>query len=114
MAKQFLVYILKCDDQSYYVGVTSNLNRRIKEHHSRKNPSSYTATRLPIELIFTRNFNRARAAIAFEKQVKGWSRKKKEALAMGDIQSLKTLSQCRNLSHSALKYNMDSKKNPSS
>ena len=55
--------------------------------------------RLPFELVYVKEFDRPRKAIAFEKQLKGWSRRKKEALIAGDISKLKELSMCRNETH---------------
>ncbi|GMQ26301.1 GIY-YIG nuclease family protein [Algoriphagus sp. oki45] len=78
--KKFFVYILKCADQSYYTGVTNSIERRISEHEMGIDPSCYTFKRRPILLVFIQEFQNAQEAISFEKQVKGWSRKKKEAI----------------------------------
>ncbi|WBV61603.1 GIY-YIG nuclease family protein [Chryseobacterium camelliae] len=78
--KQYFVYILKCSDNSYYTGITNNLEVRLAQHQSGKYPESYTHKRRPVELVFFCEFNDVLQAIAFEKQVKGWSRKKKEAI----------------------------------
>ena len=78
--KHYYVYILKCNDKSYYTGVTSNLEGRLIQHDERKYPRCYTASRLPVELVFWERFYDPVDAIDFEKQVKGWSRNKKEAL----------------------------------
>lgn len=82
--KLYYVYILKCSDSSYYIGVTNNIERRLSEHNLGLIKNSYTSTRLPVELVFNAEFNDIRHAIAFEKQIKGWSRAKKEALIKGD------------------------------
>ncbi len=97
--KKFCVYILKCSDESYYVGVTSNLRRRLREHWTAKNPKAYVSSRLPFEVAFVKNFTRALTAIAYEKQIKGWTRKKKEALIAGFTEGLHDLSICNNASH---------------
>ncbi|MDQ7949408.1 MAG: GIY-YIG nuclease family protein [Pedobacter sp.] len=76
----YYVYILRCSDESYYTGLTNNLERRLKEHASGENIKSYTYQRRPIKLMYVGHFVDINTAIAFEKQVKGWSRKKKEAL----------------------------------
>ncbi|RXM38608.1 hypothetical protein BOQ62_16175 [Chryseobacterium sp. CH21] len=78
--KIYYVYIVKCSDNSYYTGFTNDLERRINEHNDGLNPESYTYTRKPVELVFYLEFNDAAQAISFEKQIKGWSRKKKEAI----------------------------------
>ena len=97
--KQYFVYILKCSDNSYYTGVTNDIELRFSQHQSGKFPESYTYKRRPVELVFFYIFNDIIQAIAFEKQVKGWSRKKKEAIINDNWDKLKELSICRNDSH---------------
>lgn len=97
--KQYFVYILKCSDNSYYTGVTNNLDRRLYEHSNSCNPDSYTSKRLPIELVFHPVFYSSMQAISFEKQVKGWGRKKKEALINDKWELLHDLAECKNESH---------------
>lgn len=94
----FYVYILKCTDNSYYTGVTNNPELRIKQHNMGLNPRSYTYSRRPVELVFMNEFKYIDQAIAFEKQVKGWSRRKKEAIIQNEWEKLKELSQCKNSS----------------
>ena len=96
MRKYYFVYILKCADNSYYTGITNSIARRFAEHQNGRNPGSYTHSRRPVELVYTRWFTYVKEAISFEKQVKGWTRAKKEALIAGDWDRLKTLSQCMN------------------
>ncbi|WP_420401333.1 GIY-YIG nuclease family protein [Flagellimonas sp.] len=79
MKKSYL-YILKCSDDTYYTGVTSNLGNRIQEHSEGKYPSSYTFWRRPVVLVFYSEFSCIKIAIEKEKQIKKWSRAKKEAL----------------------------------
>lgn len=98
--KQYFVYILKCYDNSYYTGVTSDLESRLIKHQSGHYPESYTHSRRPVQLVFYNEFNEIDQAIAFEKQVKGWSRKKKEAIINNNWEKLKELSICQNNSHS--------------
>ena len=76
----YWVYILKCSDNSYYTGMTSNLEQRLWDHENRKYLNSYTSTRLPVELVFIATFSEVEMAIDAEKQIKKWSRAKKEAL----------------------------------
>jgi len=80
----FWTYILRCADSSYYTGHTDNLEKRIAEHHSGAINSCYTYTRRPLELVFTQDFKTREEALASEQQIKGWSRKKKEAMMRGD------------------------------
>lgn len=90
------VYILKCSDSSYYTGVTSNLEKRMKQHEEGEFPYCYTFDKRPLQLMFYREFDNNLEAIAFEKRVKGWSRAKKEALISEDIAKLKELSRSKN------------------
>ncbi|MES2807165.1 MAG: GIY-YIG nuclease family protein [Bacteroidota bacterium] len=92
MSNQYFVYILLCSDESYYVGVTNDIDRRMQEHDSAINPRSYTALRRPLKLVFVERFTDINQAIAFEKQVKGWGRKKKEAIIKGNWHLLPELS----------------------
>jgi putative endonuclease len=93
---RFYVYILKCADGLYYTGVTNNIELRVKQHNMGINPNSYTFSRRPVELVFMNEFKYIDQAIAFEKKVKGWSRKKKEAIINDNWEDLKELSICRN------------------
>ena len=89
---QYFVYILLCNDNSYYTGITNNLERRIQEHENGTDPSSYTCKRLPVKLVFHELFPDVNQAIALEKQIKGWKRSKKEAIINGDWHLLPELS----------------------
>ncbi len=79
----FGVYILRCSDGSYYTGHTDNLGNRIGEHQSGLG-NGYTSSRLPIELAWSQECTTRDEALAAELQIKGWSRKKKEALMRDD------------------------------
>lgn len=92
------VYILKCSDGSYYTGVTNNLSRRLVEHQSGVH-EGYTSVRLPVELVFSHEISNPLEAIAAEKQIKKWSRAKKEALIRADFNLLHELAECKNASH---------------
>ena|SRR5690554_3115050 len=78
--KTYYVYILNCSDNTYYTGVTSDLMKRLEDHQYRKHLNSYTAKRLPVTLVFYCTFSEITMAITTEKQIKKWSRAKKEAL----------------------------------
>jgi len=93
---QYFVYILKCADGSYYTGITNDVDRRFEEHQSGYGRKAYTFTRRPLELVFYLDFPDPVQAIDFEKQVKDWTRKKKEAIIRGDWESLKELAACKN------------------
>jgi putative endonuclease len=86
------LYILRCADGSYYTGTTrSSLEKRVAEHNS-ATYDGYTAKRRPVTLVYSQWFDRITDAIAAERQVKGWSRAKKEALMRGDFGRLSELS----------------------
>ena len=93
--KYYFVYILRCSDESYYTGITNNIERRFAEHQSGKSRACYTFKRRPVTLLFVQSFLDVKEAIAFEKQVKGWSRAKKEALIAQDFDRLVKLSKNR-------------------
>lgn len=96
---KYSVYILKCSDNNYYTGITNEFYRRMNEHINGLIPSCYTFNRRPLTLVFYQDFHFVQQAIVFEKQIKGWSRKKKEALIEGNIDLLKVLAICTNASH---------------
>ncbi len=79
----FWVYIVRCVDGSYYTGHTDNLGKRIVQHQSGE-IEGYTSSRLPVKLVFTEEFPSRAEALTCELQIKGWSRKKKEALIRRD------------------------------
>ena len=89
--QQSYVYILKCYDSSYYTGVTSNLDKRMFQHETAFYPDCYTASRRPLQLVFYAEFTDINLAIEKEKQIKKWSRLKKEALINGDYDALPNL-----------------------
>ena len=89
--KTYYVYILSCADKSYYTGITSNLTQRLEEHQHRKHLNSYTASRQPVELVYYCTFSDVNMAIDTEKQIKKWSRVKKEALINEEYNDLPNL-----------------------
>src|SRR5262249_33744915 len=86
------VYMLRCADDSYYVGsATGNdLWKRMAEHETAAS-RGYTFPRRPVQLVWSEYFDRITDAIAVERQLKGWSRAKKEALIRGDWGGIKRL-----------------------
>lgn len=90
--KTYYVYILLCSDNSYFTGVTDDLETTYLYHQNGYNPNSYTCTRRPVEVVFYTEFNSIEQAIKFEKQVKGWNRKKKEAIINDQWENLPNLS----------------------
>lgn len=96
MDKNNFIYILKCSDDSYYTGVTNDLPIRITQHNQGIDRKCYTYSRRPVELVYSESYPEAIYAIQREKQIKGWSRKKKQALISGDFESLPKISKSRN------------------
>ncbi|PKB80183.1 MAG: hypothetical protein BZY88_09590 [SAR202 cluster bacterium Io17-Chloro-G9] len=87
----FHVYILRCWDGSYYVGHTDNLESRIGAHQAGLF-AGYTAKRTPVRLEFTAEFPTRIEALERERQIKGWTRRKKKALIQRDWDLLRQLS----------------------
>jgi putative endonuclease len=85
------VYILKCADGSYYTGLTKRTpEERLWEHNSGIF-KGYTSSRLPVEMVFVESYESINQAIERERQLKGWSRKKKEALIAYQYEALPDL-----------------------
>jgi len=87
----FFVYILKCNDDSYYIGHTDDIEKRVGEHNN-GTYECYTIDKLPTQLVFSETFQRREDAIAFEIKIKKWNRQKKEALINRDYEALHQLS----------------------
>ena len=85
------VYMLRCSDGSYYVGHTNDLEHR-PAAHERGAIEGYTLSRRPVELVFSDQLSTRLEAFHRERQIKGWSRAKKEALIKGDWDGLVELS----------------------
>jgi type I restriction enzyme S subunit len=95
------MYILKCSDGSYYTGSTKYLKLRLHQHQNGEG-ANHTKRHLPVELVYFEEFDRIDNAFYREKQVQGWSRKKKEALINNMPEKLHELSMCLNeTSHTA-------------
>ena len=86
------MYILRCADRSYYTGHTDNLEERIAKHQMGE-IEGYTSTRRPVKLLFSEEFFTRAEALAVERQIKGWTRRKKEALIRGDWSEVSRLAQ---------------------
>ncbi len=86
----FWAYMLRCRDGSYYVGHTDQLEHRIGQHESGEIPG-YTATKRPVELVWSAEFATRIEALEAERQIKGWSRAKKEALIREDWPAIRRL-----------------------
>ncbi len=95
--RPFYVYLLRCADGSYYCGQTDNIEARMRQHY--EGDVGYTSTRKPFELVWQGEFETREGAIAFEQQIKGWSRAKKEALIAGDWERIKELAKSKTNLH---------------
>ncbi len=73
----YFVYVVKCSDQTFYTGITTNLNRRIKEHNNSKLGAKYTKIRRPVKLIYSQEFNNRSEASIEESRIKKLSRLEK-------------------------------------
>ncbi|MBF0328759.1 MAG: GIY-YIG nuclease family protein [Nitrospirae bacterium] len=93
--KSYYIYILQCSDGSYYTGVTNDVERRFYEHQEGIIKGCYTHEKRPVNLMYIEEFGDVVEAISREKQIKGWSRRKKESLINGDFERLIELSKKR-------------------
>ena len=85
----YVVYILECSDGSLYTGTAADISQRLWQHEQGAFPSSYTYRRRPVKLIWTSEECKSYSqALRWEKQIKGWSRAKKEALIQGNFDTV--------------------------
>jgi len=95
----YYVYILLCNDDSYYIGLTNELMRRFEEHKAGMYPNCYTYKRRPLLLAYYEVIPFLKEATERENQLKRWSRAKKKALIEQNYHKLHLLAECNNLSH---------------
>ena len=108
------LYIVKCNDGSYYTGTTRTcLERRIAEHNA-GSFAGYTSVRRPVVLAYSQHFERIEDAIQAERQIKGWSRAKKEALIRGDFDELRALAKRQGTAQSSTLLPHGSRRPPAS
>ena len=86
----FFVYIVRCADGTLYTGFARDPNERVNVHNSGKG-AKYTRSRRPVSLVYVERCDSLSAALQRERQIKPWSRAKKEALVVGDFDLLKRL-----------------------
>ncbi len=94
MLNTYYFYILKCSDKSYYTGSTTDLKARIDRHNQGRG-GTHTAKKRPVQLVHHERFSSYDDAKKRERQVKKWSRAKKEALIRGDMEKLREISQSK-------------------
>ena len=90
--KIYYVYMVFCRDGTYYVGMTNDLDRRIAEHNLGIDPACYTFSRRPVILVYSSGSTDVWEAISGEKQLKGWSHRKKSAFVRRDWAAMKRFS----------------------
>ncbi|MHC2330930.1 GIY-YIG nuclease family protein [Bradyrhizobium sp. USDA 4454] len=95
------IYMLRCADNSYYIGSATgdDLSPRINQHNTGAFPG-YTYNRRPVVLVWSEYFDRITDRIAAERQIKGWSRAKKEALIKSDWVTISQLAHRRRVTPS--------------
>jgi len=94
LAKMYYVYILRCADDSFYVGSAQNVDARVKAHNDGRG-AAYTFKHRPVSLVYSEDFRSEDEALTRERQLKHWSREKKEALIARNLNRLKHLSKRR-------------------
>lgn len=77
------VYMLFCDEKTYYVGITTDLEKRVREHRNKE--SFFTKKFSHIQPIYCEKYNNQIQAAQREQQLKGWSRTKKQMLVNGEL-----------------------------
>jgi putative endonuclease len=97
--RDYYIYIVRCTDDSLYIGLTNNYLRRLAQHNDENCSRHFTSKRRPVVLVHLEIFHDVFLAINREKQLKRWSRKKKEALIVGDEVFLRTSAECQNETH---------------
>ncbi len=107
MQETYFVYIVQCNDTSYYVGLTNDLLKRFQEHVDGVYTKCYTYKKRPVVLKYYEVIPFLKEAKERELQLKGWSRAKKKAIIEQNFHKLQLLSECQNMSHSKY-YNLDS------
>jgi len=84
----WVVYILRCADGSLYIGQTNDLEKRVAKHNDGR-AAAHTASRRPVHVVYSEEHRSLAESIGRERQLKRWTRAKKEALVAGDLVTLK-------------------------
>ncbi|MGB8964254.1 MAG: GIY-YIG nuclease family protein [Candidatus Cybelea sp.] len=94
----YYVYMLLCADRSFYIDITNDPEMRVAQHQLGQDRTCYTFTRRPVTLVHCSDFSNVEDAIAWEKQLKGWSRAKKVAFISNNwclVHELAKRTRCR-------------------
>jgi putative endonuclease len=94
--RYYYVYILRCFDGSFYVGITNNIDRRFYEHSAGINETCYTYRRRPLILAYVQEFGEVLDALDAETRLKHWSHRKKLAFLEGRMGDLKRYARGKN------------------
>ena len=81
-------YILRCNDGTFYVGSTNDLDRRLEQHAAGEG-AAYTRRRLPVALVWHLECERVDEAFAWEKRIQGWSHAKRAAFIEGGLEAIR-------------------------
>lgn len=93
-ADSYFVYIVRCNDDSLYVGHTANVPERVETHNDGRG-ALWTACRRPVNLVYQERHASEAQAIRRERQIKRWTHAKKLALINGDRTKLRSLAKRR-------------------
>jgi len=88
------IYILQCSDNTLYTGHTQDIQNRLNIHNKGQGPA-YTAARRPLLLVYSEPHPSKKSALRREKQIKKWTRAKKQALITGNMNKLHQLAKRR-------------------
>ena len=88
------MYILRCGDNTFYIGHTTKLDARLNQHITGLG-AQHTALRLPIDVVYIEQCESIGAALERERQLKRWSAQKKAALIRGDLRTVRKLAKRR-------------------
>jgi len=99
----FYVYILECSDGSYYTGHTDDIDQRVSEHKLGSIKKCYTYMRRPVKVVYVAEFPTRDEAFTAERQIKGWCRRKKQALINNECYLLKYLSRNNQKKYQSIK-----------
>ncbi|MBI3172110.1 MAG: GIY-YIG nuclease family protein [Chloroflexi bacterium] len=85
----YRVYILECSDGTYYTGSAADVDKRLWQHQEGVSHTAYTYSRRPVKLVWcSEEVERYSDALRYERQIKGWSHAKKQALIANDYTRL--------------------------
>jgi putative endonuclease len=109
----YVVYILECSDGSYYTGSAADLDVRLWQHEIGASSSAYTYSRRPVKLVWaSEEVKRYSDALRYERQIKGWSRAKKQALFRGDYEAIHDVVKSERKRRNGMKRKSSAAKSP--